>query len=133
MTAPSKITAPMPTSTSSPTVQAWTIAPWPTVTQLPSDAREIVREMQHGVVLDVRVVADDDAVDVAAQHRAIPHAGMRAERHVAEDDGGLGEINALAELRLFAQERVELFHRVFHAGNLTADARMSRMIVAMTA
>ena len=82
---------------------------------------EIVREMQHGVVLDVRVVADDDAVDVAAHHRAIPHARMRAERHVAKHDGGLGEINALAELRRFAQKCVELFHRIFHAENLTAD------------
>ena len=42
------------------------------------EARKIVRKVQHGVVLDVRVVADDDAVDVAAQHRAIPNAGMRA-------------------------------------------------------
>jgi len=32
MTAPSRITAPMPTSTSSPTLQACTTAEWPTVT-----------------------------------------------------------------------------------------------------
>jgi hypothetical protein len=47
---------------------------------------------------------------------------MRAERHVAEHDGGSGKIDALAELRRFAQERVELLHRIFHAENLTADA-----------
>src|ERR1017187_1210097 len=35
-TTPSRITAPMPTSTSSPTVQACTTAEWPTVTQLPT-------------------------------------------------------------------------------------------------
>ena len=117
MTAPSKITAPMPTSTSSPTLQAWTIALWPTVTQLPSDARKIIREMQHGVVLDVRVVADDDAVDVAAQHRAIPHARMRAERHVADDGGGFGDENIFSELRLFAEKFVQLRVKFAHAAN----------------
>jgi hypothetical protein len=45
---------------------------------------------------------------------------MCAKRHVAENDGGFGEIDALAELRRFAQERVELFYRILHAGNLTA-------------
>ena len=58
-------------------------------------AGEIVRQMQHGVVLHVGVVADDDAVDVAAQHRAVPDAGMRAERHVADDDGGFGDEDML--------------------------------------
>jgi len=84
------------------------------------EARKIVGEVQHGVVLDVRMVADDDAVDVAAQHRAIPHTGMRAEGHVTKDDSGFGEVNTFAELRFSAQEGVELFHRVLHAGNLTA-------------
>ena len=74
--------------------------------------------MQHGVVLNVRVVADDDAVDVAAQHRAIPDAGVRAERHVADDDGGLGEIDAFAELRFFAEKFIELLCEFVHAGNL---------------
>jgi hypothetical protein len=43
---------------------------------------------------------------------------MRAERHVAEHNGGPGNVNAFAEPWLFAQERVELFQRIFHAGNL---------------
>ena len=68
------------------------------------DARQIVREMQHGVVLDVGVVAHDDAVDVAAQHRAIPDAGMRAERDVTDDGGGFGDENIFAEFRLPAEK-----------------------------
>jgi hypothetical protein len=82
------------------------------------DARKIVRKMQHGVVLDVRVMADNDAVDVAAQHGAIPHARMRAERHIANDDGGFGDINALAELRGLAEKFVELPGQFVHAANL---------------
>ena len=42
-------------------------------------------------------------------------------RHVAEHDRGFGDVNAFAELRPFAQERVELLYRFLHAGNLTAD------------
>ena len=87
------------------------------------DARKIVREVQHGVVLDIRVVADDDAVDVAAQHRAIPHAGMRAERHVANDDGGLGDEDIFAELRLPAEKFIELLCEFVHAGNLSLNAQ----------
>ena len=79
------------------------------------DAGQYVREVQHGVVLNVRVMADDDAVDVATQHGAIPHARMRAERHVAEHNGGPGNVNAFAEPWLFAQERVELFFCFAHA------------------
>src|ERR1035437_11041870 len=82
------------------------------------EAREIIREVQHGVILDVRVVADDNAVDVAAQHRAIPNARMRTERHVADDDRSFGEVNALAELRFLPQKFVELLFRLAHAPSL---------------
>src|SRR5690348_8089908 len=85
------------------------------------DAGIRIGEMQHGVVLDVRVVADDDAVDIAAQYRAIPDARTRANGHVAEHDGGFGEVNSLAEPRRFAQESVELFYRTFHVGNLIME------------
>jgi len=82
------------------------------------EARRIVREVQHGVVLDVRVVADDDAVDVAAQHRAIPNAGKISNRHVADDGHGFGDENILAERRFFAEKSVELFIHA-HAKILT--------------
>jgi hypothetical protein len=83
------------------------------------EARKLVREMQHGVVLDVRVMADDDAVDVAAQHRAIPHARMRAERHVADDGRGSGDENIFAERGFFAEKSVKLLCQFVHAENLT--------------
>ena len=72
------------------------------------DARKVIREMQHGVVLDIRVMADDDAVDVAAQHRAIPHVRMRAERHIADDRGVFGDEDTFAQLGFFTEELVEL-------------------------
>jgi hypothetical protein len=83
------------------------------------NAREVIREMQYGIVLDVRVMADDDAVDVAAQHRAIPHARMCAKRHIADDRGVSGDENVFAELRFFAEKLVELPGQFVHAKNLT--------------
>jgi len=61
-----------------------------------------------------------DAVDVTAQHRAVPNTRMRTDGHVAQDDGRPGEVNAPAEFRLFAQERVKLLHCFLHARILTA-------------
>jgi len=90
------------------------------------DTAIIIRQMQHSVVLDVRVVTDDDAVDVAAEHRAIPHARMRAEGHVAEHDSGFGEINAPTEFWFFAQERVELFANGCHAEKFNPAMRECR-------
>src|SRR5439155_24313693 len=48
----------------------------------------------------------------------VPNAGVIADGHVAEHDGGLREINFLAELRLLPQKRVELFVEFAHARNL---------------
>jgi hypothetical protein len=85
------------------------------------EARKIVREVQHGVVLDVRVMADNDAVDVAAQHRAMPHARMSAKRHIADDRGVFGDENIFAQRRFFAEEFVELRGQFVHAENLTGS------------
>jgi hypothetical protein len=75
--------------------------------------------MQHGVVLNVGMVADDDAVDVAAQHRAVPNTRMRPDGHVAQDDGSPGKVNTPVEFRLLAQERVKLLRGSLHARILT--------------
>src|ERR1035437_5413938 len=96
------------------------------------EAREIIREVQHGVILDVRVVADDDAVDVAAQHRAIPNARMRTKRHVADDDRSFGEVNALAELRFLPQKFVELLFRLAHAPSLIRFLLFARRKLNLT-
>jgi hypothetical protein len=50
-----------------------------------------VGEMHDDVVLDVAAVADDDALDVAAQDGTVEHAGVAAERHVADDGRALGD------------------------------------------
>ena len=76
------------------------------------DAEEVVRQMQDRVVLDVRVVADGDAVDVAPQHRVAPDAGIITQGHIAQHHRALGDIDAFAKGRLLEQERVELlFHQ----------------------
>ena len=79
------------------------------------EAGVIVREVQHRVVLDVGVMPDDDAVDVATQHRVIPNAGVIAERHVAHDHRRARDIHAATERRFFAEERVELLSEITHA------------------
>jgi len=60
------------------------------------------------------MMPDDDAVDVAAQHRAIPDAGVIAEFNIAKDAGGFGDIDAFAQLGGFAEERVELLFVFTH-------------------
>ena len=84
------------------------------------ETRKIVREVQHGIVLDIRVVADDDAVDVAAKHRAIPHAGMRAECDIADDSGSFGDENIFTELRRLAEKPIKLLCEFVHECNLAA-------------
>ena len=70
------------------------------------DARKIIGEMQDGVVLNVGVFADDDAVDVAAEDGVIPNTGMRAEGDITEDDGGAGDVDVRAEGGALAEESV---------------------------
>ena len=72
------------------------------------DAGVVIGEVEDGVVLNLRVMADDDAVDVAAQNGVIPDAGMVAEGDVAEDDARSGDINVLANRWLFAEKCIEL-------------------------
>lgn len=72
------------------------------------NAWEIIRDVQHSVVLNIRVMADGDAVDVAAQDASVPNARVRAESHIADDGSGFGDENAPAELRGLAEESVEL-------------------------
>src|SRR4051812_41625688 len=82
------------------------------------DARKGVSEMNDGVVLNISMVADDDAVDVAAKHGVIPNAGMIAEGDVAEDGCAASDEDAFAEFGLLAEEAVELFLQFSHGGRL---------------
>jgi len=75
------------------------------------NAGMFIGKMKDGVVLDVGVVSDNDAVDVAAQDGVIPNAGVIAESDVAENDGAARDVNAFAKRRLAAQEGVELLSK----------------------
>ena len=46
---------------------------------------QVVGQVHDGPILHVGALADDDRIDVAAQHRAIPHAAQGPERHIADD------------------------------------------------
>lgn len=75
---------------------------------------ELVREVKNGIVLDVGMVADDDAVDVASNDGVIPDARVVAEGDVAEDDRAFGDINVLAKGGLFAKESFKLVQKFIH-------------------
>ncbi len=77
-------------------------------------AWEIVREMKDGVVLDIGMVSDDDAIDVAAHDGVIPDARTGPELYIPKHGGATCDVNALAEFRFFAQETVELLFEFGH-------------------
>ena len=60
-------------------------------------------------------MADDDAVDVAAENGVVPDARTISESDVAEHDGAGGDENAVAELWLSAQKAIELSFQFAHA------------------
>lgn len=63
--------------------------------------------MQHRIVLDVGVVADDDRVIVTAQHRVPPDRGVSAEADIADYGcGGRDPVRA-GELRGFVADGVD--------------------------
>lgn len=89
-----------------------------------NDRAEVVGQVNHGVVLDVRVIADDDAVDVTPQHGSVPDARVIAEGDVADHRGAAGDEDPLAEPRGLAQELVQLAAQVIHE----ADSRRDRPV-----
>jgi len=54
--------------------------------------------VENAVVLNVGVVADADLVDVAAEDRVHPDAGVFAENDVADELGGVVDIAGVGEL-----------------------------------
>jgi hypothetical protein len=53
--------------------------------------RAVVKRVQHHAVLNIRAVADDDFVHVAAQYGVVPDRTVAADGHVAQNDGRLGQ------------------------------------------
>ena len=76
------------------------------------NAGKVICEMQDRVVLDVRVVADDNTVNVAPEDRVAPDAGIVPHSYIAQNDGAPGKIDFFAQGGFLEQELVELFpHR----------------------
>ncbi len=59
-------------------------------------------DMDNGIVLNVGTRADDDAVNVAAQHGAVPDARFLFERNVADDGRAGNDPGAWMDGRTFA-------------------------------
>jgi hypothetical protein len=78
----------------------------------------VVGHMADAEVLDVRVMADDDAIDVAAQDAAEPNARLFADLRVADYPGGIGDEHARADLRPSAK----VFEDIAHDAN-SGDVR----------
>ena len=77
------------------------------------NAGELIGEMQDGVILDVGMVADGDAINVSARDGVIPNTGVIAHGHVAENHRAFGNIHPIAQRWLFAQKNLELLFQ-FH-------------------
>src|SRR5262245_19225419 len=75
---------------------------------------EFIREMQHRVVLNVRVVPDRDAVDVAPNDGVVPDARIISQSNVAEHNRSFCDVHAFAEFRLSAEESVQLSFELIH-------------------
>src|SRR5204863_8907420 len=80
-------------------------------------------DVDDGVVLDAGLGADADALDVAAQHGAVPDGAARADHHVADHVRAGSDEGALADLRRFASERADghAFSRVPGASGGSAE------------
>ena len=62
------------------------------------DAVLFFHAVEDAVVLNVGIVADADLVDVAAEHRVHPDAGVFAENDVADELGGVVDVAGVGEL-----------------------------------
>jgi hypothetical protein len=76
------------------------------------NAGKIVRNMQYGIVLNVRVMSDGDTVDVAACDASVPDTRVRANRHITNDRCRFGNEDALPKPRILAKEFIELLVHV---------------------
>ncbi len=90
------------------------------------DAGEIISEVQHRVVLNVRIVADHNAIDVAAEDGVVPNAGVRAEGNIAENNGGAGDVNIRTERGLLAEKCIKLMCEFGHVSILSNRAPESK-------
>ena len=77
---------------------------------------EIVRQVQDGVVLDIRMVSDDNAVEVPPEHGVAPDAGVLTERDVAQHHRAPSDINAFAQGWASSEETCRVAVSLTHSG-----------------
>jgi hypothetical protein len=77
------------------------------------DAGIVIGKVKDGIVLDIAVMADDDAVDISPGHGVIPDAGVIAHGNITQHHGSFGNIHPIAQGRFFAEESLELFFQFF--------------------
>ena len=58
--------------------------------------------MHHRAILDIAARADDDAVDIGAQHAVIPDAGIRTDLYIANNAASRRDEGAGMDARGFA-------------------------------
>ena len=64
--------------------------------------------MQDRVVLDIRILADANEINVATHDGVVPDAGMVSQRDVAYHDGAAGNVDPLAEGGALFQMAIQL-------------------------
>ena len=96
-------------------------------------ARVFIGDMAHTVVLDVRVMADNDPVNVAAQHAAEPDARLFPNLRVTNHPRAVGDEYTGTELRLFAEVLEEVAHGA-NSAMLVAKCKadLARFVQRMT-
>jgi hypothetical protein len=75
---------------------------------VPDEAREFVGQMDDRKILNVRVMPDDDPVDVAPNNAVVPDAGLVAEGHGSQHGRTARDVNAAAQRGLLSEKRVQL-------------------------
>ncbi len=69
---------------------------------------EFIREMQDGIILNVGVVPDTNPVDIPAQNRTVPDAGVISQSDISHHGGIARNKNMAAQFGSFCQESVQL-------------------------
>jgi hypothetical protein len=87
---------------------------------------ELIGEVHDGVVLNIGVVADNDAVDVPAEHGIVPDTREIAQRDIADHYRALREIDPFAKNRATAKKRFELSGDVGHVSGLNHNKSKRR-------
>lgn len=76
------------------------------------DAGKLIGQVDDTIVLDVGMVADDDAIDIRAGNGVVPNAGVIPHLNVPKNDRTLCNINAFPKPRSFVQKPLEPFGKL---------------------